>query len=265
MKVLSLFDGLSGARIALDELNVDCTYYASEIDKYATIVSDANYPDIIRLGDVREIRTSLIPEKIDLMIGGSPCQDLSSLKNDRKGLEGDKSVLFYQFARLKEEINPTYFLLENVNMTGKSIKDKDIITDILGVEPVLINSDRFVQQNRPRLYWTNIPIDMQQLPQRPDWQGEYWQYRRTYWRDNKSGVCPTLTANMGTGGNNVPYFGKMRSKMNPNQCSFHQGIPFNYTNYISKTQQYKMIGNAFTVPVIKFILNFMLKDLHNSK
>lgn len=264
MKVLSLFDGLSGGRIALDELNVNCIYYASEIDKYAEIVSGANYPDIIRLGDVRELSTTHLP-KIDLLIGGSPCQDLSSLKNNRKGLQGDKSVLFYQFARIKEELNPTYFVLENVNMTGKSAKDKDIITDILGVEPLLINSDRFVQQNRPRLYWTNIPVDLQQLQQRAAWDGEYWQYRRTYWRQNKSGVCPTLTANMGTGGNNVPYMGKKRIKMSPDICSKHQGIPIGYTSYVSISQQYKMIGNAFTVPVIKFILNFMLKNLQDSK
>lgn len=256
MNVLSLFDGLGGARIALYELEILCTYYASEIDKYAMSVHQDKFPHTIQLGDVKNIKGSSLPE-IDLLIGGSPCQDLSSLKNDRKGLQGDKSILFYQFARLKDELNPKYFLLENVNMRGKSIEDRDTITEILGVEPILINSDRFVPQNRPRLYWTNIPVDLTQLPERPDWDEEYWQFRRTYWRQNKSGVCPTLTANMGTGGNNVPYKGSNKVKLSPGECNVLQGIPFHHTERVSNSQQYKMIGNAFTVPVIKFLLNFM--------
>lgn len=256
MKVVSLFDGLGGARIALDELGIDCIYYASEIDKYAMLVHMHNYPDTIQLGDVINIKSEGLTE-IDLLIGGSPCQDLSSLKNDRKGLQGDKSILFYQFARLKEEIKPKYFLLENVNMKGKSIQDRDTISEILGIEPILINSDRFVPQNRPRLYWTNIPVDLEKLPDRPDWGEEYWQFRRTYWRQNKSGVCPTLTANMGTGGNNVPYWGEERIKLNPGECNELQGIPYNYTATVSNSQQYKMIGNGFTIPAIKFLLKFM--------
>lgn len=258
MRILSLFDGLGGARIALDELGIECDYFASEIDKYSIDIHMKNYPDTIQLGDVNTIKGNDLPH-IDLLIGGSPCQDLSSLKNDRMGLQGDKSILFYQFARLKDELNPKYFLLENVNMKGKSSKDKDIITSILGVEPILINSDIFVPQNRPRLYWTNIPVDLTELPDRPDWNEEYWQFRRTYWRQNKSGVCPTLTANMGTGGNNVPYVGTEvnRRKLTPNECGILQGLPNLYTDGCSVSQQYKMIGNGFTVPVIKFFLKFM--------
>jgi len=258
INVLSLFDGLGGARIALDELSIDCQYYSSEVDRYAINVHMDNYPDTIQLGDVTKLKTDILP-KIDLLIGGSPCQDLSSLKNDRRGLQGDKSILFYQFARLKGELNPKYFILENVNMRGKSIQDRNIITSILGVEPILINSDRFLPQNRPRLYWTNIPIDIEQLPERPDWKEQYWQFRRTYWRENKSGVCPTLTANMGTGGNNVPYKGSEinRIKLTPGQCNELQGISYNYTSTASNSQQYKMIGNGFTIPVIKFLLKFM--------
>jgi len=260
INVLSLFDGLGGARIALDELGISCKYYSSEIDKYAIAVHMSNYPKTTQLGDVTKIKSKNLP-KIDLLIGGSPCQDLSSLKNDRKGLRGNKSILFYQFARLKNELNPKYFLLENVNMVGKSVKDKDIITDILKVEPILINSDRFLSQNRNRLYWTNIPVDLKKLPERPNWSEQFWQFRRTYWRENKNGVCPTLTANMGTGGNNVPYKGPENNKikLTPGQCNILQGIPYNYTSIVSNSQQYKMIGNGFTIPVIKFLLNFMKK------
>jgi len=259
MKVISLFDGLSAAKIAISNLNIPITkYYASEIDRYAITVSYNNHNDIIQLGDVNEIDGKLF-KNIDLLIGGSPCQDLSSLKIDRKGLQGDKSILFFQYARLLREIKPKYFLLENVKMSGKSIKDRDRISEILGVEPLLINSDRFVQQNRERLYWTNIPVKMDELPERPDWDGSYWQFRRTYWRENKSGVCPTLTANMGTGGNNVPYIkvGEDLIKLTPEQCEKLQGIPECYTDHVSKTQRYKMIGNSFTVPVIEFILSYI--------
>ena len=261
LKVLSLFDGLSAAKIAIDKLGFkNVVYYASEIDKYSIKVSQSNNTDIIHLGDVNNISGDEFDD-IDLLIGGSPCQDLSSLKNDRKGLQGDKSILFYQYLRLLKKIKPKYFLLENVKMVGKSLKDKQIITDLLGVEPLLINSDRFVQQNRERLYWTNINVDITQLPNRPNWNGSYWQYRRTYWRENKSGVCPTLTANMGTGGNNVPYMmiNDELIKLTPENCEELQAIPIGYTNVVSKMQRYKMIGNSFTVSVIEFLLSFLKK------
>ena len=166
INVLSLFDGLSGARIALDKLGIKCNYYASEIDKYAIQVSKYNYPDIIQLGDINDIiysdntlfynnGKSKNLHQIDLMIGGSPCQDLSVAKKDRKGLKGERSGLFYEYVRLLKEIKPKYFLLENVNSMPK--ESKKLITEILGVEPIMINSALVSAQNRKRLYWTNIP------------------------------------------------------------------------------------------------------------
>jgi len=113
MNILSLFDGISGVRIALEKLNIPITnYYASEIDKYAIKVSKENYPDIIHLGDIKDIKAPDLPQ-IDLLIGGSPCQDLSNAQKGL-GLKGEKSRLFYEFVRLYKELNPKYFLLENV-------------------------------------------------------------------------------------------------------------------------------------------------------
>jgi len=153
MNVLSLFDGLSGGRIALERAGIKVdNYYASEIDKYATIVSAKNYPDIIRLGDVTRWQEWDLP-KIDMVIGGSPCQGFS---NAGKGLNFDdpRSKLFFTFVDIVRALKPKYFLLENVMMKKEW---QAVITECMGVEPIMINSALLSAQNRKRLYWTNIP------------------------------------------------------------------------------------------------------------
>jgi len=153
MRVLSLFDGISCARVALDRVGLPVSeYLASEIDKHAIAVSTKNYPDITRLGDVREVKDV---GPIDLLIGGSPCQDLSIAKKGRKGLDGDRSGLFWEYVRILEEVKPTYFILENVASMPKA--DKAIITETLGVEPVMIDAALVSAQSRKRLFWTNLP------------------------------------------------------------------------------------------------------------
>jgi len=111
MKILSLFDGISCARVALDRVGIPVEmYYASEIDKYAMQVSAKNYPDIVQVGSVVDFHpTPLV--KVDLLIGGSPCQDLSIAKKDRKGLSGDRSSLFYEYVRILNEVKPKNFKL----------------------------------------------------------------------------------------------------------------------------------------------------------
>jgi len=164
MNVLSLFDGMSCGQIALDKLGIPVkNYFAAEIDKYAIQIARKNYPDMIHLGDVKNIKTSdthLMDEfdcghKIDLLIGGSPCQGFSF---GGKGLNFDdpRSKLFFEFDRLLKALKPKYFLLENVKMKKES---EQVITDYLGVEPIEINSNLVSAQNRKRLYWTNIPFD----------------------------------------------------------------------------------------------------------
>lgn len=148
MRVLSLFDGISGARQALKELNIDCEYYASEIDKYAMQISKANYPDIVQMGDVRNVGGSVID--VDLLIGGSPCQDLSIAGNG-KGLEGKRSGLFFEYLRILNKVKPRYFVLENV--ASMKAADRDIISKNLGIEPIMINSALLTAQQRKRYYW----------------------------------------------------------------------------------------------------------------
>lgn len=155
MNVLSLFDGISCGYLALQRAKIPIeNYYAYEIDKYALEVSKIRFPKIQHFGDVRNADFS-IHKNIDLLIGGSPCQDLSVAKQNRKGLNGEKSNLFWEFIRALKEVKPKYFLLENV--ASMRSEDKNTISKALEVEPILINSALLSAQNRKRLYWTNIP------------------------------------------------------------------------------------------------------------
>ena len=157
MRVLSLFDGMSCARIALERAGINVTrYYASEVDKYAIKVAQANYPDTVQLGDVRNIMwpETFELEKINLLIGGSPCQGFS-FAGKQLNFDDPRSALFWEYVRLLKECKPRYFLLENVRMNQRS---QDVITEALGVQPVPINSSLVSAQNRKRLYWTNIPF-----------------------------------------------------------------------------------------------------------
>lgn len=156
MNVLSLFDGISCARVALDRAGIQVkSYTASEIDKNAINISNKNYPDTVRLGSVADLS---VEGEIDLLIGGSPCQDLSIAKKDRKGLEGNRSGLFWQYVRIMKECKPKWFVLENVASMPKA--DRDIITREMGVEPVLFNASLVSAQSRKRLFWTNIKFEL---------------------------------------------------------------------------------------------------------
>jgi len=160
MKILSLFDGISCTRVALERAGIPVElYYASEVDKYAIQVSQKNWPDIVQVGGVKEFNAfhfnNGIYPKIDLLIGGSPCQDLSIAKKNRKGLSGERSGLFWEYVRILKEVKPKWFILENVNSMPKEAKD--LITKTLGVEPIMINAALVSAQNRKRLFWTNIP------------------------------------------------------------------------------------------------------------
>lgn len=153
INVLSLFDGMSCGQIALDRLGIKVNdYFASEIDKYAIQVTKHNYPNTKHIGDVTKVKGADLP-KIDLLIGGSPCQGFS-FAGKQLNFDDPRSKLFFEFVRLLEETKPKYFLLENVLMKKEY---EQIITDHLGVEPIFINSALVSAQNRKRLYWTNIP------------------------------------------------------------------------------------------------------------
>lgn len=157
MKVLSLFDGISCARVALGRRGiVPELYLASEIDPHAVAITMRNWPKTVQLGDIRNVHWDpALQGELDLLIGGSPCQDLSVAKQGRKGLEGDRSKLFYEYVRILKEARPKWWILENVASMNR--ENRDAITKIMGVEPIMIDAALVSAQSRKRLFWTNIP------------------------------------------------------------------------------------------------------------
>lgn len=168
--VLSLFDGISGGQVALDRLGIKYeNYYASEIDKYAIQITQKNYPKTIQIGDVTKVKASDLP-KIDLLMGGSPCQGFSIANQNRKNLvfneygvcSDERSQLFFEFVRLMKETKPKWWFLENVRMKKEHMEIVNkVLSDAVGyeVKPYLVNSSVRSGQNRLRYYWTNIPFE----------------------------------------------------------------------------------------------------------
>ncbi len=211
MNVLSLFDGMSCGRIALERLGIPVdNYYASEIDKYAIQVSQANYPDIIQVGDVTELDTSTLP-KIDLIMGGSPCQGFS-FAGKQLAFDDPRSALFFEFVRCVEELKPKYFLLENVRMKKEYL---DVISEYMGVEPIMINSALVSAQNRVRYYWTNIPgieqpeqrgivlRDILETQTNEQPVKDTKRNQRHYRNDDEKSLCMTATMYKGAGNNGM--------------------------------------------------------------
>jgi site-specific DNA-cytosine methylase len=265
MNVLSLFDGMSCGQIALQKsgFQVD-KYFASEIDKYAIKVAKANYPDMVHLGDVQDVKADDLPQ-IDLLIGGSPCQGFS-FAGKQLNFDDPRSKLFWEFVRLLKDLRPKYFLLENVKMKQQSM---DVITEALGVEPIFINSNTVSAQNRQRYYWTNISCE---LPSNSDVMLS--DIIENGWVDRAYSHC--IDANYFKGGNLKSYFEKHRRqlvftdesmtefrKLTPLECERLQTVPEGYTNHVSNTQRYKMLGNGWTVDVISHIFNGM-KETNNA-
>lgn len=299
MKVLSLFDGMSCGQIALNKAGIVYSkYYASEIDKYAIQITQKNYPGTIQLGDVSKINIESLP-KIDLIIGGSPCQGFS-IAGKRLNFEDPRSKLFWEYVRIKEELNPEYFLLENVMMKKEWI---DVISNALRVQPIMINSSDFSAQNRKRLYWTNIqvrkwgkkeiylkdilesgtsdrlksyavtarycnaiPADMVKGKRTQIFEtvrlgeiGKGGQAERVY---SVNGKSVSLSAQGGGQGAktglyhiDLPDGQYYIRKLTPIECERLQTVPDNYTEGVSNTQRYKMLGNGWTVNVIAHILS----------
>jgi len=154
MRVLSLFDGMSCGRVALERANIKVdAYYASEIDKYAIQIAQKNYPDTIQLWDIKNLNKTNLPKDIDLLIGWSPCQGFS-FAGKQLNFKDERSKLFFEYVRILKLTKPKYFLFENVRMKKEY---QDVISKYLWVEPIMINSSLVSAQNRVRLYWTNIP------------------------------------------------------------------------------------------------------------
>ena len=284
MNVLSLFDGVSCAMVALDRAGIPVdNYYASEIDKHAIAVSKDNWKDIIHIGDVTKVSFAdgiLRTEcgdynvgRIDLVLGGSPCQSLSNL-GDGNGLAG-KSGLFYHWLRIKNEIDPEYFLLENVVGKKSGINE---ITQLVGVPPIKICSSLFSAQTRSRYYWTNISVSEVYPSNSPNlvdvleaepgadciltdgrlrWllsdKGQATVAKRYANINPTKAACLTARSDASWNCNYIESNGQYR-KLSCVEYERLQTLPDNYTKAISDTQRYKSIGNGWTVDVITHIL-----------
>jgi site-specific DNA-cytosine methylase len=286
MIIFSAFDGLSGGQIALQNLRLmpkDYVYYRSEIDKYANVVAESNFPNSINLGDIKDITAEMLPSNVDIMLAGSPCQGFS-FAGKNLNFEDPRSQLFFVWVKLLKEIKPKYFLFENVRMSQKC---QDVISQYLGVKPVKINSSLVSAQNRVRLYWTNIPMEKEQPQDLNIMLSDILENGLT---DRHKSHC--IDANYFKGGNLKSYFQKHRRqlvfspeglahvsdadingfdainrvyhedgnnyawrKLTPLECERLQTIPENYTNHVSNTQRYKMLGNGWTIKVIEHILH----------
>jgi DNA-cytosine methyltransferase len=318
VNVLSLFDGMSCGRIALERAGIKVDkYFASEIDKYAIQVAKKNYPDTIHIGDVQEIMypESFDGHKIDLVIGGSPCQGFS-FAGKNLNFDDPRSKLFFEYARLVKECKPKYFLLENVRMKQES---QDVISEILGVKPIAINSSLVSAQNRNRLYWTNIPVlslpddkrillqdilehntdskyqlsekaikyvtDKKRLEKKfTEINGQKSLSLMAQYDKSKNGTFLCVDANgrysnEKTGaitsryhkgvenyGSN-PFIAEQKDsivrKLTPIECERLQTVPDNYTEGVSNTQRYKMLGNGWTVDVIAHIFKEIKKEIES--
>ena len=297
-KILSLFDGISCAQCAIHKLGINnYEYFASEIDSQAITITQKNYPKTIQIGDILNLTSENAPyDRPYLLVGGSPCQNLSSV-GVRSGLKGEKSSLFYQFVLILKKTKPRYFLFENV--ASMSHDDKDEMTRALNealgngskVQPIKINSSSFVPQTRRRYYWTNIPFNTKNLPpedglsttaqdllEKNVEENYYYkpnQIKRSFTKDGFN-TKPESDLKIARPLKTKPYTGRATAdncyhmpfgkngelrlrKLTPVEYERLQGLPDEYTAGISNTARYEAIGNSFTVPVIKWFLQYIFE------
>lgn len=266
MNVLSLFDGMSCGQLALKKAGISVdNYFSSEIDRYAMKVTQANFPKTTQLGDINDWRDWDLP-KIDLILAGSPCQGFS-FAGKQLNFNDPRSALFFKFAEILEFYKPRFFLLENVKMKKEY---EQVITDTLGVKPVLLNSSLVSAQNRERLYWfnweANTPKDKhlvisdiyqantgkrltEKTASRP-------RTLRNLRHHNQKAFCmlATMYKLAQSNGMTVIQDGDYLRCITPLECERLQTVPDNYTNHVSDTQRYKMLGNGWTVEMVTHIL-----------
>lgn len=289
MKTVSMFDGISCGRLALERAGIPVEQYvAYEIEPNAIKISQKNWPDIQHEGDVTKADFTKYQD-FDLLIGGSPCQSLSIVQSKtRQHLDG-KSKLFFEFVRAKQEMKPHWFFFENV--ASMNDESKQVISELLGCEPVFIDSGDFSAQQRPRLYWTNIPVRYQlpsiQLVLQDILQPEAEVDEKYYYNaqlldiDMEKQVCATIdiknqemhrrvfnpkfkvhTLTCVSGGHQqkkVLVNGRCR-KLTPIEYERAQTLPDNYTAGVSDGARYTACGNGWTVDVIAHIFTGLKND-----
>lgn len=279
--VLSLFDGMSCGQLALQKAGIEYeNYYASEIKPHAIQVTQHNFPNTIQIGDVTKVKAEDLP-KIDLLIGGSPCQDFSSANKEQLGLQGDKSGLFYEYLRLLNELKPKYFLLENVAMDELSY---NTISHLLGTFPVKINSEKVSAQLRDRTYWTNIGDYYEDMfgmrycniPQPRDKKILFQSILTDGYTDRRKARCLLESESRPLKSKDKMYrrytqFGFINVIFDNEKCMFSENIrllnqtelerlqtvPEGYTSILSRNDAACLLGDGWTIDVIAHIFSFI--------
>ena len=289
LNVLSLFDGISCGQVALERAGIEVeNYYASEIKTSAIKVAKLHYPNTIHIGDINNIDFKEYVGKIDLIIGGSPCQDFSPVKWinwQSKGLDGDKSALFYKYIEALTVIKPKYFLLENVKMKKYCEEQLSIF---LGVNGLHINSRLVSFQNRPRIYWTNIPnvsIPKDKNINFQDFKDTDYEYcsgfkvnktpsREKMWNNglgrNQGGACANVTNSekiycITRKQDRFPNSGLIEFDdfcryLTRRELELGQTLPEGYTNMLTYNQMQDVVGDGWTVDVIAHIFKGLKDD-----
>jgi len=294
MKYLELFSGSGIGSFAIQSIfpNAKCVGH-SEIDKHAIKVYDSNFQGHLNFGDIKKIDLKLLPD-FDLLIAGSPCQDLSIMRKEREGIIGDKSSLFFHLVDILQEKKPKYFILENVASMARV--DQEIITRTLkniygkSIVKTRINSQDFTAQKRIRLYWTNFvvsvpdkkkvtnpniiaysksgrdPNDRADKKPLPHWQSKVINGEKRYFetRLRDDGIANTCTTGKGCNSNLSKNFFKTdygHRLLTAEECEELQGWPSGWTKEAILNQRYKIIGNGFNYPVIRHILKSLKSDL----
>lgn len=293
MNVLSLFNGISCGKVALERAKIKVNNYISfEIDEFANNVAMKNYPNDIYLGDVFNADFTKYKD-YDLLIGGSPCTYWSNARAKNTGREitpdGLGGQLFMQYYRALKESNCKYFIYENNNSMSKNIKI--FITEKLGVQPILINSNVFIPQTRRRLYWTNIPVkglpkpttlklidylqdnvsDKYTLSKKMTTYAMSSGTKNFYVKpeinlnkarplttapNKRAGTTTYISVDFKQSGNSTTI-----RRLTPVEFERLQTLPDNYS-YINghkfeDSRRYKAVGNSWTVDVIAHILSFI--------
>lgn len=285
VNVVSAFDGIAGARAALDQAGIPVgSYTAYEVDPHAKKIASSNYPDIQHMGDVREF---VRPDgSTDLLCAGFPCQDLSRGNVSGKGLDGERSGLFWELPRMLDEAQPRSFLVENVVPRGsKGDRNIEVISKALGVDPLFLDAKDFGPMARPRAFWTNIPVGeytpsqalfrdalLGDVPDKyrispkgvaylnrtaPDGRTHFQKHGFDI-NDPKARTIPAVIRK------GIPYNalrlddGSFR-RMTPEEIEGMFGFPQGYTEGVSNYQRYHALGNSWSVPTVSHILKGLVQ------
>lgn len=304
LKAIDLFAGIGGIRLGFQKVfhNELSFVFSSEIDKFSIKTYFANFNEIPN-NDITKINEIEIP-KHDILLAGFPCQAFS-IAGLRKGFDDIRGTLFFDIVRIAQYHNPQILFLENVkgllnHNKGNTFKIIISTLEQLGYKvyyKVLNTKDYGLPQNRERVYIvcfknhniqfefplpfpltikikdileTNVNdkyyYDKHIIKDNVINENTCYQFRRTYIRENKNNICPTLTANMGSGGHNVPLIldNKGIRKLTPRECARLQGFPDSFNIVVSDTQAYKQFGNSVSIPVIEAIAKNILLALNNN-